>query len=151
MNNVRDLIELHEGRRGVPYDCSAGKLTVGVGHNIEDNGLAGKYAADLLRNGKLSDDLIDSLLDNDIRIATEELYAKWPWMKELDKVRKAVFVDMCFNMGISILSEFKNTLLKAHVGHFESCSLEMLDSKWANQVGIRAITLSKMIETGEWQ
>ena len=41
MNNRSKFLQqltLHEGSRSHPYRCTSGKLTIGVGRNIEDRG-----------------------------------------------------------------------------------------------------------------
>ena len=134
--NLIEMISLHEGRRKKLYKCTKGKLTIGVGRNIEDRGL--------------SDDEIDLLLKNDIRIATEELERVFPWTIMLDPVRKAVLIDMSFNMGIDRLSQFKNTLAMIERGEYDKASDAMLQSVWATQVGNRARRLSGMMRSGVW-
>ncbi len=67
----------------------------------------------------------------------------------MDDVRQRVIVDMAFNMGLGSLSKFKNTLGHIEAGRYEEASVEMLDSKWARQVGNRAQCLSNMMKTGE--
>lgn len=87
------------------------------------------------------------LLDNDILSCEAEL------LKEhlpvvyagLNDTRKAVLVNMCFNLGISGLLGFKNTLAFIGAGDFERAANNMLASKWAKQVGLRAIELSEQM------
>ena len=97
--NLAQMIELHEGRRNKLYKCTAGKWTIGVGRNIEDRGL--------------SNPEIDFLRDNDIALSRQELTMKLPWFVGLDPVRQAVLIDMHFNMGWPVLSQFK--IGRAHV------------------------------------
>ena len=40
----------HEGLRLKPYHCPAGKLTIGIGRNLEDKGITEKEAVMLLEN-----------------------------------------------------------------------------------------------------
>jgi lysozyme len=49
---------------------------------------------------------------------------------------------MCFNLGYPRLSGFKNFLSALKDEDWEKASLEMMDSKWATQVGDRAKRLS---------
>lgn len=131
---IIDMLRVHEGVEKFAYKCSAGKITVGVGRNIDpDNGLG------------LSDDEIDYLLANDIKRVEKELESNVPCYGSLSEVRKAVLVDMCFNLGISRFLQFKNFLAALEAGDFILASTEMLDSRWAAQVKGRALTLSKMM------
>jgi lysozyme len=57
-------------------------------------------------------------------------------------------IDMCFNLGIGGLLEFKNTLASIQSGDYQKASEQMLQSKWATQVGNRATELSEMMKEG---
>jgi lysozyme len=126
----------HEGMRRKPYRCTAGKLTIGVGRNLDDRGI--------------SPDEAMYMLANDIRDSRSELSAAFPWFDKLDEVRQAVLIDMCVNLGLSRLQGFRNTLSLIGVGKYEAAAQEMLNSKWAEQVGRRAQRLSRMMATGRW-
>ena len=58
---------------------------------------------------------------------------------------------MAFNLGVSGLITFKNTLRLISVGHYYEAAEEMLNSKWARQVGYRAEELAEQMRTGEFQ
>lgn len=126
----------HEGMRRKPYRCTAGKLTIGVGRNLDDRGI--------------SPDEAMYMLANDIRDSRRELSAAFSWFDKLDEVRQAVLIDMCVNLGLSRLQGFRNTLALIGVGKYEAAAQEMLNSKWAEQVGRRAQRLSRMMATGRW-
>jgi lysozyme len=130
-----EQISLHEGRELRPYKDTVGKLTIGVGRNLTDRGI--------------SNDECDYLLANDIRDHATDLAYAWPHLAELDLVRQRVLVDMAFNLGVPGLMKFKNTLAAIQAGEYQRASKMMLQSKWAKQVGKRAIRLSKMMATGE--
>ena len=75
----------------------------------------------------------------------------WPAIAQtLDEVRQSVLIDMHVNLGLSRLQGFRNTLALIGVGKYEAAAQEMLDSKWAEQVGRRAQRLSRMMSTGRW-
>ena len=44
INPVAHLIKKHEGLSLKPYKCTAGKLTIGYGRNIEDKGISQEEA-----------------------------------------------------------------------------------------------------------
>jgi lysozyme len=79
-----------------------------------------------------------------------DLERTFPWYHELDDVRKAVLIDMCYNMGISTLKQFYTTLGLIKDGNYTEASRQMLKSLWAKQVKGRAKRLSRMMETGQW-
>ena len=136
IDNLMDLLKLHEGVRNKPYKDTVGKTTIGVGRNLTDRGLRDKEVA--------------YLLANDIEEVTQELRQRLPWTEKLDPVRKTVLQDMLFNMGWPVLSQFKNTLGCIERGEYEKAAVAMLQSKWATQVGNRAKRLAKMMQFGQW-
>jgi len=128
-------LRLHEGERLKPYRCTAGKLTIGVGRNLEDRGITAQESA--------------MLLANDIAREEAELMRALPWVGQLDEVRQRVLLDMAFNLGLAGLLNFKNTLAAIRAGDYQRGATMMLDSKWARQVGQRAERLSRMMATGK--
>lgn len=131
---IRQL-RLHEGERLKPYRCTAGKLTIGIGRNLEDRGITAAESA--------------YLLGNDIAAVQQQVLNALPWAAQLDDVRQRVLLDMAFNMGIGGLLSFKNTLATIKAGDYAKAAAMMLDSRWAGQVGQRAERLSRMMATGK--
>lgn len=149
-SSVRELITLHEGR--VPYayqdsmngacphcGTSQGYWTIGVGHLI-----------DRRKGGGLPETMIDALLEYDISQKRRDLFGYAPWMLNLDPVRQAVMLDMAFNLGVPGLMAFHNTLTALQANQYGVVSQEMLNSRWARQVGARSARLSAMMKTGRW-
>ena len=139
MEKLLDMLKRHEGVETHAYECSAGKITVGVGRNIDQDGGIG-----------LTDDEIDYLLQNDIERVMLELVSEYDWFKDLDDVRKDAMIDIAFNLGQTRLRLFKRALAAMEAGKYKDAATEFLDSKWAKQVGGRALELSDMISTGEY-
>ena len=65
-----------------------------------------------------------------------------PWWRSLDPARGAVLLNMAYNMGVKGLLGFKNTLADIRVGRYSAAADKMLASKWAKQVGARALRLA---------
>jgi lysozyme len=128
-----DLIR-HEGLRLKPYRCSAGKLTIGVGRNLEDVGITSDEAF--------------TLLDNDIARLKVEIHAIIPNFNEHNEVRQRVLLNMAFNLGLPGLSKFSKTLAAVKAKDYVAAASEMLNSRWAQQVGRRALELSRWMRTG---
>jgi len=133
---LRDSIKRHEGFRSKMYLDSASIPTIGWGRNIRDVGISQSEA--------------DILLNNDIVNATAELYQFLPWTQQLDDVRKAVLVELNFNMGIEKLLQFKKMLADLQAKDYLSAASEMLNSEWAREVGNRAHDLSYIMEKGSF-
>lgn len=139
MNRLVQMLKRHEGVRDKVYMCSAGYETIGVGRNISESGLG------------LADDEIDYLLSNDIRRCKEELIGEYDWFKDLDSVRQDAMLDMSFNMGQTRLRGFVKALGYMDIGDYDKAGDEFYDSRWATQVGDRALEICQMIKSGEYQ
>lgn len=133
MKRLIAMLQRHEGLRLKPYKCTAGKLSIGYGRNLDDMGISEVEAMVMLRN--------------DIEQCYQEL-EMFSWFSDLDQVRQEALVDMLFNLGLPTFLEFKKTLKFVAEGKYSQAAEEMLRSKWANQVGDRAKELAYMVDTG---
>ena len=136
---LREMLRRHEGVRNFVYMCSEGYETIGVGRNIADSGLG------------LSDDEVDYLLDNDIKRVKDELTDEYYWFGGLNDARQEAMIDISFNLGQTSLRGFKIALDALASEDFDIAADEFMDSRWSEQVGNRAIEVTEMIRTGEYQ
>jgi lysozyme len=74
-----------------------------------------------------------------------------PWHTNLDEVRQEALINFVFNVGIGTAQKFKNAMTSLEEGDYDAAAEHMLDSAWARQVGDRAIEITDMIKTGEYQ
>lgn len=139
MSKLVEMLRLHEGVRYKVYLCSEGYETIGVGRNISEGGLG------------LSKDEVDFLLVNDIERVQNELDRNYPWFANLDEVRRDAIIDICFNIGLTRLRGFVNALAAMSRSQYEIAADEFMDSRWSQQVGNRAVEVTEMIRTGEYQ
>jgi len=137
-----------EGRRLKPYRDTVGKWTVGVGHNITDNGLPPNMVVAIIEFGQLTDDMVNDLLGQDVDRVLKDC-AAIPVFRQLDIVRQSVLADMVFNMGLGSVLGFVNTLSFISQGRYSEAAEQMLKSKWAEQVGNRAIELAGLMRSGQ--
>ncbi len=133
--SMSEQLTAHEGLRLKPYRDTVGKLTIGVGRNLDDVGLRPVEA--------------QFLLSGDVAAVEAALDARLPWWRGLDDPRRAVLADMAFNMGVDGLAGFTTTLGLVRDGRYGEAAQQMLRSRWAAQVGRRAAVLSRMMRTGE--
>lgn len=138
MSRLIEQLRIHEGVREKVYLCSAGYETIGVGRNISESGLG------------LSSDEIDYLLSNDIKRCQQEMEFNFDWFKELDDVRRDAMINLCFNIGVTSLKKFSKAIAAMNVHDYETAAMEFLDSRWASQVGTRALDVTDMIRTGDY-
>ena len=138
-NNLIEMLKLHEGVETYAYKCSENKTTIGVGRNVDKAGGLG-----------LSDDEVDYLLQNDIDRVILELDSEYDWFSDLDDVRQDAMIDISFNLGQTRLRAFKKALSAMSEGDWDEAADQFMDSRWSDQVGIRAKNLTEMIRTGEY-
>ena len=132
-----EQLKRHEGLRLKPYKCTADKLTIGVGRNLEDVGISEEEA--------------EMLLQNDIQRATVQIQKEFPWTEQLDEVRFAALINFTFNVGIGTVGKFVNAMALLRDGNYDMAADEFLNSRWAKQVGQRAVDVTDQIRTGEWK
>ena len=96
----------------------------------------------------MSDEQVNELLGNDLVHDFHDLDAHIGWWRTLSYVRQRVLANMCFNMGIEGLLEFKHMLGCITAGDYDGASQAMLDSKWADEVGERSDRLAEMMKDG---
>lgn len=118
-----------------PYIDSVGKVTIGVGHNLTDNGISYRIAM--------------LILDEDVEEVVNALsYRGVPWFTGLDPVRQQVCCDMAFNLGPDKFFGFTKMVKAIVAGDFLTAAKEMRASHWAQQVHGRAEHLALLMETG---
>ena len=123
-----------------PYADTRGIQTVGVGHNLQAKPLPKESypMTDARVNQVLASDLSDVFHGLDLHLA---------WWRTLSEVRQRVIANMCFNLGIAGLLEFKNTLNFIKTTDYKAASFGMLQSAWAKQVHGRAERLAQAMKT----
>ena len=131
-DRLADQLVADEGLRLKPYRCTAGKLTIGVGRNLDDVGITEVEAL--------------ALLNNDIERVWSQTVRGIPWISSAPGEVQEVVANMVFNMGIAGVLGFKTTLEALKAGDYRRAAAAMLDSKWAKQVGPRAERLSHRVK-----
>lgn len=135
-HRVIEQIKQHEGLKLKPYHCTSGKLTIGYGRNLEAKGISKGEA--------------ESMLLSDIAEVEEKL-VRTGFLSGLNDARKAVLINMAFQLGFNGLSKFRNMLAAVQSEQYALAASEMLDSLWAKQTPNRAKELSEQMLTGEFQ
>lgn len=135
-DELRRLIVRNEGMRLKVYTCPSGKLTIGVGRNLEDVGLSNEEA--------------NLLLENDIRRCELELRALFSGFDGFAPARKAALLDMIFNLGRTRFMTFARMRAAVEHENWEAAADEALCSRWAAQVGRRAHADAEMLRDGEY-
>jgi len=129
-----DQLKDFEGLELKAYQCTAGKTTIGLGRNLDDYGITKEEAF--------------YLAENNITELEDELDRALPWWWELNEARQRALLNMAYNIGTPALLKFKKTLDHLKNGFYDEAAEEVLDSRWASQVGRRAIFISDVFKTG---
>lgn len=135
-----ESVKAHEGtgpRKGdrfLPYHDSVGKLTIGYGRNLADNGITQAEA--------------EAMLAHDLDVAYRECLTRWPWLRTQTANRTAVIVEMAYNLGVPKLARFGRMWEALQKGRYGEAAQEMRDSLWATQVKGRAMRLAERMQRG---
>lgn len=135
----------NEGCKLKSYRDTVGKLTIGIGRNLDDNPLTIEeqcYIGHNCRTLFISNEQAAYLCRNDLKKVRADLDRELPWWRDLCPDRQYVMIDLCFNMGIGNknkgLLSFKNTLPLIAQGYYAKAGEQLLHSKYAKEVGKRA-------------
>ena len=133
-DRLSSTIKRHEGLRLEMYKDSVGKHTIGYGHNLDDLGITQEQA--------------DKLFSDDITKVIYELLGIPEFRAIKNKARREVLINMSFNLGLPKLLGFRKMWAAVMAEAWEAAADEMLDSRWARQVGHRAVELSEIMRAG---
>lgn len=118
-----------------PGDRLVGKLTIGIGHNLTDNGLPLP--------------IIEDLYEHDVAATLGALAFRLPWFPALDPMRQRALVNVAFNVGVGGLLGFRKMLAALAQQDYETAADELLDSDAARKLPARYRRLAQMIRTGK--
>lgn len=119
------------------YKDHLGYQTIGIGRLIDKR-----------RGGGISKEEAEYLLKNDIEMVYNSLSKRIPWMKKLSNTRQRALCNMAFQMGVSGLLKFKNTLSYIKHGDYQKAANNARLSLWHRQTPERAERVIKMILEG---
>lgn len=140
MGQLEELIKQHEGFRPYVYSDSLGYATIGYGRVIDKR-----------VNKGITQEEANYLLANDIAYCRKEL-SQFVWYNALDDVRKDVFVELCFNLGLNKLMDFKQTIASTANKDYKGAAAHLLDSLWAKQVSrTRSENIAQRLATGSYE
>lgn len=133
---LQNLLIQDEGLKLNPYICTASKLTIGVGHNIDDNGISEETAM--------------FILDEDLKQAINDLRTIFSFKIDTDSPRHCALISLMFNIGLTRFKKFNKMILAAKLGDWDHAADELKASKWYTQVGNRGPKLTLMLKTDKW-
>lgn len=134
-DDAKSIIKKHEGLKLKLYKCPANKWTIGVGHNIEDNGISSKVAEMIYEEDFL----------NCVKTA-EEIFGKTFFNSKIKDNAKMVIVDMIFNLGSGKFLTFRKFIKAIRNLDYASAGKEIINSKAYTQNMKRYKELAKLIQ-----
>lgn len=129
---ARKMLIRDEGYKAKPYRDTVGKMTIGVGRNLDDVGVSGLTILQML------DEDIDKATEAAFRIFGEAEFCSIPEPQQL------AILNMIFNLGEAGFSGFKNTIAAIKARDWQTVRSHALQSKWAKQVGKRAERIAEL-------
>lgn len=140
---LREQLKVDEGVKYEIYKDHLGYPTFGIGHLItEDDPEHGEPDGT-----EISEDRVNEVFESDVAKFVSEAKILFSDLDELPDVAQQVIVNMAFNMGRPRLSKFKNFIAGVNDNDWVRAAEEMMDSRWADQVGARATRLRNLILT----
>ena len=131
MKSLIKKIKEHEGYRASVYQCTEGFDTIGYGFAIKDL--------------QLSEEICDIILAEKLAKLQFDISNKFDWFDDSPELVKDVVTNMCYQLGLSGFSKFKQTIYYLETEQYEEASVECLDSLWAKQTPNRAKELSEQL------
>jgi len=139
INDITSQLRRDEGEKLSVYNDHLGFATIGVGRLVDSR-----------KGGGITAEESAYLLQNDIKKRELELDKRLPWWRQLSAPRQGVLLNMAFQMGVTGLMGFTNTLEHARKGDYKKAADNMLASKWAEQTPERAKRLASQMLTDSW-
>jgi len=133
--SVHEQLKRHEGFRSHPYECSEGVLTIGYGCNLESG---------------IDERVAEAILVAQVSQIQLKLLTEFDWYRRLPDVRRDVITNMVFNLGLEGFKKFKRMIKAIEDYDVDQVCYEMMDSKWAHQVGGRAHELADQWRTNSY-
>lgn len=127
-------LKRHEGYRDEVYLDSEGHPTCGWGHCLRVGSRVPLEAS-------------EAFFRSDVARAVSDFYRIPKTLTDrLNESRKRVICEMIFNLGLSGVLNFKRMWAAIEREDFNLAAEEMLDSKWASQVGKRSVELANIMK-----
>ena len=142
IDKLREQLKIDEGVKYEVYKDHLGYPTFGIGHLVvEGDEEHGKPVGT-----PVSEDRVNAVFESDVQKFVSESKKVFPNLDDLPEAAKQVIVNMCFNMGAPRLSKFKKFIAAVNDGNWSTAAVEMMDSRWATQVGKRAERLRDRVQ-----
>ena len=146
--NLKESIKIHEGFRSSVYLCPTGHPTVGYGFRVADLS-ADELALNAGAVEPMSKEVAEKILDIKITKFKKQVYNALPWLTYAPMDIQDALCEMAYQMGVSGLLGFKNTLAMIKAKRYSEAAENMLKSKWATQTPKRAKQIANLVRNAK--
>lgn len=141
IDKLREQLKIDEGVKYEIYRDHLGYLTFGIGHLITEKDP--EFGQPV--KTEVSSDRVNEVFNADVQLYINETKKVFPDLESKPEAIQLVLVNMCFNLGAPRLSNFKKFIAAINDEQWSEAAVEMMDSRWARQVGPRAERLRDVV------
>lgn len=141
INKLKEQLKIDEGIKYEIYEDHLGYATFGIGHLITDTDE--EYGWPI--GTEVSEDRVNEVFETDVQKFINETQKVFPDLTDKPDNIQIVLINMCFNLGAPRLSKFKKFIAAINDEQWIEAAVEMMDSRWAKQVGSRAERLKQIV------
>ncbi len=134
INKLREELKLDEGCKYEIYLDHLGLPTFGIGHLVLSSDMEHGQAV----GTAVSEDRVNECFVKDVEVVLSECSQLYPRFNVLPEEAQLIIANMMFNMGRPRLSKFKGMKAAVDIGDYHRAAVEMVDSRWYQQVTNRA-------------
>ncbi len=141
IDKLREQLKIDEGVKYEIYRDHLGYLTFGIGHLITEKDP--EYGQPI--KTEVSADRVNEVFNADVQLYINETKKVFPDLESKPDSIQLVLVNMCFNLGAPRLQKFRKFITAINDEQWAEAAVEMMDSRWARQVGPRAERLRDVV------
>ena len=132
LKKLKQILIKHEGKKLWPYKCTAGKLTIGIGHNLDAKGISNAVA--------------DLMYEEDIMEVINDLHKIFENFNDLPEQIQLVLANMRFQLGDLGFRKFNKLIKSVERKDWKEMKINMANSLWYKQTNNRAKELIGLVE-----
>ena len=134
IDQLREELKVDEGVRYEIYLDHLNLPTFGIGHLVLDSDVEHGQAP----GTPISEDRVNECFARDVGIVLQDCKRLYTNFEFLPEEAQLIIANMMFNMGYPRLSKFKGMKAAVDAGDWHLAAVEMVDSRWYQQVTNRA-------------
>ena len=141
IDKLREQLKIDEGVKYEIYRDHIGYLTFGIGHLITEKDP--EFGQPI--KTEVSADRVNEVFNADVQLYINETKKVFSDLESKPEAIQLVLVNMCFNLGAPRLEKFRKFISAINDEQWSEAAVEMMDSRWAKQVGPRAERLRDVV------